>query len=304
MKIAVTSNGQAFLPTMSAAVALQSPDFSRNSSHGIRVHHTISSSWAMVSSKSTPATKEKELSEDLRKLSTPETDKFSPLNIKFDRLQRADQVAIQGDGLEYGQFVAREAQIDEEYWAAAWLRADAHWENQENDRYAESYKKKFAEQEFNSLKTRCKAQLEEKCNCIVMANKEDRTVKHNAPKSVIGTVDLSYGYLSHGQSFPGERIKAPLFGFVDRKPSSKFGYIANLCVAKSARRKGIARNMLQFAISLAKEHGVKQVFVHVHGNNKPAQVLYQKMEFEVVDAATFQLSSHQTYLLCFENSNY
>ncbi|XP_075491830.1 GCN5-related N-acetyltransferase 6, chloroplastic isoform X2 [Primulina tabacum] len=283
---------------MSAAVALQSPDFSRNSSHGIRVHHTISSSWAMVSSKSTPATKEKELSGDLRKLSTPETDKFSPLNIKLDRLQRADQ----GDGLEYGQFVAREAQIDEEYWAAAWLRADAHWENQENDRYAESYKKQFAEQEFNSLKTRCKAQLEEKCNCIVMANKEDRTVKHNVLKSVVGTVDLSYGYLSHGQSFPGERIKAPLFGFVDRKPSSKYGYISNLCVAKSARRKGIARNMLQFAISLAKEHGVKQVFVHVHGNNKPAQVLYQKMEFEVVDAATFQLSSHQTYLLCFENS--
>ncbi|XP_075491831.1 GCN5-related N-acetyltransferase 6, chloroplastic isoform X3 [Primulina tabacum] len=184
---------------MSAAVALQSPDFSRNSSHGIRVHHTISSSWAMVSSKSTPATKEKELSGDLRKLSTPETDKFSPLNIKLDRLQRADQ----GDGLEYGQFVAREAQIDEEYWAAAWLRADAHWENQENDRYAESYKKQFAEQEFNSLKTRCKAQLEEKCNCIVMANKEDRTVKHNVLKSVVGTVDLSYGYLSHGQSFPG-----------------------------------------------------------------------------------------------------
>ncbi|XP_073150773.1 GCN5-related N-acetyltransferase 6, chloroplastic [Henckelia pumila] len=282
---------------MSAAIALQSPDFSRKSSHGRRVHQTISSSWTMVSSKSTPATKEKEISEDLRKC--------NPLSIKFDRLQRSDQAANRGgDGFEYGRFVAREAQIDEEYWAAAWLRAEAHWEDQENDRYAESYRRKFAEQEFNSLKTRCKAQLEEKCNCIVMANEEDRTMKHNVLKSVVGTLDLSYGYLSHGQSFPGERIKAPLFGFVNRKLSSKFGYIANLCVAKSARRKGIARNMLQFAISLAKKHGVKQLFVHVHGNNKPAQVLYQKMGFKVVDAATFQLSSHQTYLLCFENSNY
>lgn len=28
--------------------------------------------------------------------------------------------------------------------------------------------------------------------------------------------------------------------------------------------------------------GAEQVFVHVHRNNKPAQLLYQKMGFEVV----------------------
>ncbi|KZV43526.1 hypothetical protein F511_27350 [Dorcoceras hygrometricum] len=270
---------------MSAAIALQSPDFSRKSSHGVRDHRKNSSSWTMVSSKSTPATKEKKLSEELHKLSIPETDRFRPLSIKFDRLQRADQVAIQRDG----PFVAREAQTDEEYWAAACLRAEAHWEDKENDRYAESYIRKFAEQEFNSLKTRCKARLEDKCNCIVMSN-EDQITKHNAVNGVVGTLDLSYGYLSRRQSFPGERIKAPLFGFADRRPSSKFGYIANLCVAKSARRKGIARNMLQFAISLAKKHGVTQVFVHVHGNNKPAQNLYRKMGFQVFPNALFYKS--------------
>ncbi|XP_073308114.1 GCN5-related N-acetyltransferase 6, chloroplastic-like [Primulina huaijiensis] len=201
------------------AVTLQTPDFSRKSSQ------KNSSSWTMVSSKSTPATKEKELSEELHKLSILETDRFSPLNIKFNRLLRADQVAIQGDGFEYGQFVAREAQIDEEYWAAAWwLSAEAHWEDQENDRYVENYKRKFAEQEFNSLKSRCKAQLDDQCNCIVMANKEDQTMKCNVPKSVVGTLDLSYGYLSHGQFFPGERIKDPLFWLCQQKTCCNFPF--------------------------------------------------------------------------------
>lgn len=125
------------------------------------------------------------------------------------------------------------------------------------------------------------------------ANKEDRTMKCNVLKSVVGTLDLSYGYLSHGQFFPGvllnsdtvrtwknhsfsppenwsyffeqERTKAPLFGFVNKKPSTKFAYIANLCVAKSARRKGIAKNMLQFAISLAEKQGKHKEQESLHG---------------------------------------
>lgn len=38
---------------------------------------------------------------------------------------------------------------------------------------------------------------------LCQANKEDRTMKCNVLKSVVGTLDLSYGYLSHGQFFPG-----------------------------------------------------------------------------------------------------
>ncbi|MFX6534595.1 hypothetical protein ABTG41_10060, partial [Acinetobacter baumannii] len=130
------------------------------------------------------------MSEKVRKLTIPEIDKSSPSTIKFDRLQRTDESASEVDKVEFGQFVARVAQVDEEYWTAAWLRAESLWEGRENDRYADNYKRKFADQEFNSLKKRCNAQLGEKCTCIVTVKKEDKSVKRTILKSVVGTLDL------------------------------------------------------------------------------------------------------------------
>ncbi|GFS43800.1 acyl-CoA N-acyltransferases (NAT) superfamily protein [Actinidia rufa] len=97
-----------------------------------------------------------------------------------------------------------------------------------------------------------------------------------------------------------ERVKFPLFCSIDRPGQSRYGYIANLCVAKSARRQGIASNMLHFAVNLAKSNGIEEVFVRVYRNNKPAQKLYEKMGFKVVEMATRQLSKEQTYLLCYK----
>lgn len=115
---------------------------------------------------------------------------------------------------------------------------------------------------------------------------------------MVGTLDLSIRYLSQGESFPGERVQAPLFCSIERKEASRYGYVANLCVAKSARRKGIAINMLKFAIQSAKLKGADMIFVHVHRKNTPAQELYSKLGFEVVDVASLQLVEEQMYLLC------
>ncbi|XP_011078085.1 uncharacterized protein LOC105161924 isoform X1 [Sesamum indicum] len=283
-------------------IALQRPHFSRMSSHGIRVQRglpRISSSWTMLRSQSTPTRKEK--------LSTPELDKFSPSNIKFDRLQQTNEAAIQGHTLEFRQLVAREAQTDEEYWTAAWLRAESHWEDWEDDGYAENCKRIFMEQEFSSMKRRYITHLGEKCKCIVMVKEDDGNMQHSMLKCVVGTLDLSVRYFSHVETFPGEQVKSPLFCFINSKASSRYGYIANLCVARSERRQGIASSMLQFAVCSAKKEvvpGAGKVFVHVYRNNKAAQSLYQKMGFEVVDAASSQLSADQMYLLCLEASNY
>ncbi|KAL0288285.1 UNVERIFIED_CONTAM: hypothetical protein Scaly_2735600 [Sesamum calycinum] len=283
-------------------IALQRPHFSRTLSHGIQVHRSlpkISSSWTMLRSQSAPARKEI--------LPTPELDKLSPSNIKFDRLQQAGETAIQGHAVELGQFVAREAQTDEEYWTAAWLRAESHGEDWENDRYAENCKRIFAEQEFSSMKRRYNTHLGEKCKCIVMVNdtslsvrEEDGNVQPSVLESVVGTLDLSVRYFSHWETFPGEQVKSPLFCFINSKASSRYGYIANLCVSRSERRQGIASSMLRFAIFSAKKEGAEKVFVHVYRNNKAAQALYQKMGFEVVDAASSQLTADQVYLLCLE----
>ncbi|KAI5445582.1 hypothetical protein KIW84_013704 [Lathyrus oleraceus] len=87
--------------------------------------------------------------------------------LRFDRLQPSDYELIRENRFEFGQFVARDAVLDEEYWvcfmnsiaewrpatmeralvvhntiaaaigsiAAAWLRAESHWENRTYERY-------------------------------------------------------------------------------------------------------------------------------------------------------------------------
>ncbi|KAL5572353.1 hypothetical protein UlMin_021950 [Ulmus minor] len=150
--------------------------------------------------------------------------------------------------------------------------------------FADNHKRKFAEQEFNAIKKRRKLQHMQKCSWIVTPkNKEAKNVKRTVLKSVVGTLELSIRYL--------ERVKAPLFRSINRISQNRYGYIANVCVAKSARRQGIAHNMLHFAVEIAISDkkfnglyshitGVEQVYVHVHRHNNGAQELYRKLGFE------------------------
>lgn len=226
--------------------------------------------------------------------------KSETTNLQFDRLQQPDQLFAQHKKHEFGQFVARRAVLDEEYWTAAWLRAETHWEDKKDDRFADSYKRKFTEQEFNALKRQSETKHGQKSACIVTVKKENGNERNTVLKSVVGTLDVSIRPFLHGETFPGEKVKAPIFFNTERKePKKQYGYIANLCVAMSARRQGIARNMLHFAITSAMSDGVEKVYVHVHKNNIAAQELYKKMGFKIVDVATPQLIKDKTYLLCY-----
>ncbi|WMV30325.1 hypothetical protein MTR67_023710, partial [Solanum verrucosum] len=59
-----------------------------------------------------------------------------------------------------------------------------------------------------------------------------------------------------------------------------YAYIANVCVAKFARRQGIASNIIHLAANMAALEGFKQLFVHVNADNIPGQELYQKHSFK------------------------
>ncbi|KAK4372831.1 hypothetical protein RND71_008215 [Anisodus tanguticus] len=83
-------------------------------------------------------------------------------------------------------------------------------------------------------------------------------------------------------SVPQERVNGKGERQVFCNIESRYGYIANLCVARSSRRQGVVRNMLDFTIRSAKKNGAEKVFVHVHTNNGPAHKLYQKVGFEVI----------------------
>ncbi|KAG2307134.1 hypothetical protein Bca52824_026882 [Brassica carinata] len=248
--------------------------------------------WRMIiNSRSSDTTKKDELS-----VKIPQVDQLRPEGLRFDRLQPPEPDLFQQDRLEFGKFVAREAILDEEYWTAAWLRAESHWEDRANERYVDNFKRKFAEQEFNAIKRRCKGPQGQKCSCIVAVKKEEKQIKRSVIKSVVGTLDLNIRFFLQGETFPGEKVKSQLFCTINREGSNRYGYIANLCVAKSARRQGIACNMLHFAVESARLSGVEQVYVHVHRNNLVAQELYQKTGFEVVEMGQSE-SSDDTYLL-------
>ncbi|KAK4774682.1 hypothetical protein SAY86_009617 [Trapa natans] len=230
----------------------------------------------------------------------PQFNRQRSLGLSFNRLKPPEKDLVQKERHEFGQFIAREALLNEEYWTAAWLRAESHWEDRPNERYVENYKRKFAEQEFSAIKRRCARQNAQKCTCIVTVKKDQGNEKHTVLKSIVGTLDLSIRYLLNGETFPGERLRVPPFFRISNTGPSRYAYIANLCVAKSARRQGIASNMLNFALKSAKTIGVEIAYVHVHRNNKAAQLMYAKMGFQVVDEATVQLTEEQIYLLSLE----
>ncbi|MCE0482430.1 hypothetical protein HAX54_041211 [Datura stramonium] len=262
-------------------------------------HQSISASWIMSLNPKSSGTEKKQVSREFQRYPIPqsETETTYTSNLHFDRLQLSDVVLDQENRLEFDQFMAHEAALDEEYWTAAWLRAESHWEDCQDDRYINNYKRKYAEQEFNALKRRCKAQIGKRCTCIVAVRTEEKSIRHTVLKSVVGTLDLIIGHLPHGEAFPEGRVNAPVFCNSERRSFNKYGYIANLCVAKSYRRLGVAKNMLHFAIRSAKANGAEKVFVHVHTNNGPAQKLYQKVGFEVVEVANLKLSDEQPHLL-------
>ncbi|XP_050219061.1 uncharacterized protein LOC126669601 [Mercurialis annua] len=289
-------------PSTSSGPPLDRAEFLSFPNDSFRVHRRFqrnSPSLTMAMDSRFFKTRNKEeLSVNLPAISYPQLENSGLPDLRFDRLQVPERELIHEDKVEFGQFVARDAIIDEEFWTAAWLRAETHWEDQAHDRLVDNHKRKFAEQEFHALKRRQTGQHGSKCRCIVTIKRDGKNVKRTVLKSVVGTLDLSIRCLLQGETFPGERVKAPVFRSFHKRGPHAYGYVANLCVAKSARRQGIARNMLHFAVQSAKSDGVEHVYVHVHRHNIPAQELYHKIGFEIVEAANCQLIEDKTYLLC------
>ncbi|EOA31429.1 hypothetical protein CARUB_v10014609mg [Capsella rubella] len=179
--------------------------------------------WKLtINSRSSDTSKKEELSVKISNSPMkipPQVEQIRPEGLRFDRLQPSELEFGQEDRFEFGKFVAREAMLDEEYWTAAWLRAESHWEDRSSERYVDNYKRKFAEQEFNAIKRRCKGMQGQKCSCIVAVKKEEKHIKRSVIKSVVGTLDLSFRFFLHGETFPGEKVKSQLFCSINREGS-------------------------------------------------------------------------------------
>ncbi|GJN08905.1 hypothetical protein PR202_ga26865 [Eleusine coracana subsp. coracana] len=182
-----------------------------------------------------------------------------PSDLRFNRLRPSiDESDCKYKRL-FGCYAAREAIIDEEYWIAAWLRAEDHYEDQSGDRYVESFKRKYASQVKND------------------------DLRRTVLNSVVGTLDVCVRHPLHGEKFPAEPGKSSLHCRIYQPDQPKFGYLTNVCVAKFARRQGIASNMLLLAIDAAKLNGAQNIYIHVHKDNLPAWRLYDQIGFKMVN---------------------
>ncbi|RZC76716.1 hypothetical protein C5167_000887 [Papaver somniferum] len=189
-----------------------------------------------------------------------------------------------------GEYVVREAELDEEFWASASLKAGLY-EYRSQNQFVNSYKKdQNAELDYNVIMKRHLIRY----MCIIAVRKEGGNLQ-----SVIGTLDLRVKYLLQGETYPEELVKrGNLNSSFKRRGSKKCGIITNVTVAESAHRQGVGSSMLKFAIEAAKEEGgVKQVFLQVRRDNEPALALYRKMGFEIFAEATPQLAEQNLYLL-------
>ncbi|KAI3957079.1 hypothetical protein MKW92_043098 [Papaver armeniacum] len=228
-------------------------------------------------------------------LLSPATMKFSSVLFALprdDEEEHSTGASISSDNEEY---VVREAKFDEEFWVSARLKAEGFYEEHPQDRYAAgSFKKKHAEQEYNVIKRRCKERTIQPYMCIIAIRKEGE----NALKNVVGTLDYRVKYLLRGETYPEEVVKVKMFTTFKKRESQRYVIISNLTVAQSARFIGVGSSMLKFAIESAKQNGIKQVFLHVRRDNKPALALYEKLGFKILEKATStpHLEEHNLYL--------
>lgn len=218
-------------------------------------------------------------SESIRHSAISKSDSSRLPELSFNRLQLTDEEYCGLQRRNFGRFVAREAVLDEEYWTAAWLRAEAHWESLSYMRHVDNYKRKYAEE----------------------VKKEEKNIRRTVLNSVVGTLDLSIRQYIRGETYPGE-IKRLSSVLASPEPfdAHKYAYIANVCVSKFARRQGIALNMLSLANDVASSAGMKQLFVHVNADNKPAQELYKRTGFKILEASSSPLSKDQRLLMSME----
>ncbi|KAL8246280.1 hypothetical protein R6Q59_007496 [Mikania micrantha] len=237
--------------------------------------------------------------ESIRHLVVPSNDNSKQPELNFNRLQLSDEEYIDMR-FSFGHYIARVAILNEEYWMAAWLRAEAYWEASTYKRHAEIFKMKYADQEFKALKKRCSGQDGNllQCFCLVGLKKEVKNMKRTVLNSIVGTMDLSIRQYLQGETYPGE-IKKHSCVLASKKPfdAHKYAYISNVVVAKYARRRGIALNMLALATRIAASVGMKKLYVHVNEDNKPGQELYKKGGFEFV---TTDASSNGQLLMWME----
>lgn len=116
------------------------------------------------------------------------------------------------------------------------------------------------------------------CSIIVVCNKEELEEFDDenlvisdeggeTQLAVVGTLDIHAS-----RALAGEVLIASC---------SNAAYLANVCTAPQARRRGVGEAMVRQAIEIARSWGIKDIFVHTMAVNEAAIEFYNKNGFSI-----------------------
>lgn len=183
--------------------------------------------------------------------------------------------------------VIRPLVTDDEIECVSWLRAKAFYAYPPERKFAgEIHQMMIAEEESKSLKAlRLDTTLRERrgedlrdITITIMALSDARAVKEPdqslcfiAPDGmnmvVLGSLDIHFAKALAGEVLIGS--------------SEHAAYLANVCTADAAKRRGVGRALLQRAREIAREKCVDDLFVHTMAVNEIARAFYEKNGFVV-----------------------
>lgn len=199
-----------------------------------------------------------------------------------DRLQATEKT----NTLEHTpmELIIKIAEEDEELQAASWLRALSFYAYPPERKFAgELHQIMIAEEEFQLLKTqREKRRFDQdmvECNernaCLIaVAPASDNLIppvteklytRHDAV--LVGTLDVHAVRALPGESLIGDCTNA--------------AYLANVCSAPCARRRGVGGLLIDAARQLAREWGADGLYVHTMAVNEIAMAFYMNNGFVV-----------------------
>ncbi|MCL7023855.1 hypothetical protein MKW94_017103 [Papaver nudicaule] len=193
------------------------------------------------------------------------------------------------------EFLVREA-TEGEFYASAALKASGLYrydQYKQDDCYIDIYKLKNVEEEFDIIWTGYWRRASEPFVCIIAIRKEDENNK------VVGTLNFTVKQQVDGETNPDQEVvSAKMIKTFKQSESLKYGIVSNLAVARIARQQGVGSSMLKFVTEFAKESGIKQIFLQVHRENKPALALFRKMGFTISAKATPLQEQPNMYTCC------
>lgn len=217
-----------------------------------------------------------------------------------DRMAATESIASRRLPLEVE---IRLAERDDELETAAWLRARSFYAYPEERKFAgDIHQMMIAEEELKALKAARLARIlasasgyradtdenRERSACLIAvcdvdalgdgvraASHDDRLVLSDDGESqmmLVGTLDVHAVRALQGEVLIGS-CKNP-------------AYLANVCTAPVARRRGVGEALLQAARCLAKDWGVDGLYVHTMAVNEIALNFYRRNHFIVESEET------------------